>query len=411
MNKTLPTDYIRLIAAVGVCLALTDCGGGGGGGSSNAPQPGEPLATNQISLILDAGPPGVRALNELFTSVTICAPGTSNCQTIDHVLVDTGSSGLRVMASVVDPQLLSSLPQSTDPSGNPMAECAQFVDGYAWGPTRIADIRLAGETAANASIQVIGEAGFAAVPTACSSSGPAENTVQTFGANGSLGIGVFAQDCGQACVTQSDLGWYYSCLSGNCSSISVPLAQQLWNPIALFATDSNGSSIQLPAAPSTGATTLVGTLTFGVDTQPNNALGTAKVLTVDATYGELASTVQGVTYPFSFLDSGSNGYFYGTNLFPLCGVFVGFYCPVSAVAQAGVLQGANGITFAASFVVGNPETLLAANPAVTVDPDIAGLGIGGLFDWGLPFFLGRTIFTVIENQATSAGTGPIVAIE
>ena len=46
--------------------------------------------------------------NEPCTQVTICQPGTSNCQTITDVLVDTGSSGLRIFASAVTVALPSS---------------------------------------------------------------------------------------------------------------------------------------------------------------------------------------------------------------------------------------------------------------------------------------------------------------
>nr|WP_249193126.1 DUF3443 family protein [Burkholderia cenocepacia] len=45
------------------------------------------------------GPNPWNAQNVLYTSVTICMPGTSNCQTIDNVLVDTGSFGLRLFNS------------------------------------------------------------------------------------------------------------------------------------------------------------------------------------------------------------------------------------------------------------------------------------------------------------------------
>ena len=31
------------------------------------------------------------------------------------------------------------------------------------------------------------------------------------------------------------------------------------------------------------------------------------------------------------------------------------------------------------------------------------------FDWGLPFYFGRTVYTAIENAATAVGTGPYVA--
>ena len=40
-------------------------------------------------------------------------------------------------------------------------------------------------------------------------------------------------------------------------------------------------------------------------------------------------------------------------------------------------------------------------------------GLGGPspneFDWGLPFFYGRTVFTAIENQSTAGGLGPYFA--
>ena len=31
------------------------------------------------------------------------------------------------------------------------------------------------------------------------------------------------------------------------------------------------------------------------------------------------------------------------------------------------------------------------------------------FDWGLPFYFGRSVYTAIENQNTSAGMGPYFA--
>src|SRR5579862_7358758 len=120
---------------------------------------------NVQAIIANAGPANNYA-NGLFTSVTICVPGsTSSCQTIDGVLVDTGSTGFRVLSSV----LTLSLPQQTA-LGGPVAECNQFLDGFTWGPVQTADIVLSGERASTVPIQVIGTSGLPAIPAACSTS-------------------------------------------------------------------------------------------------------------------------------------------------------------------------------------------------------------------------------------------------
>lgn len=415
MNRATRRLPFQAVASLTACLILACCGGGGGGGgNSNSSASSQPApqqqAANQIAVTVDSGPAGLNAVNGLFASVTICAPGTSNCQTIDHVLVDTGSSGLRVLASVIAPQLAAAMPQSTSGSGKTIVECAQFADGYTWGPTQFADIKLGGETAGNAVVQIIGAAGFSSVPAACSGTGPAVNTVQTLGGNGILGVSTFAQDCGPACVSLTNNGMYYACNGSACSPTTASFAQQLWNPVALFATDNNGSSIALPVAPASGAVSLSGTMTFGIGTQANNALIATAVLTVDPVFGELNTTVGATSYPGSFVDSGSNGYFFGTGLFPACTFFIGFYCPASGQAMSGVLQGINGATAPGNFIVGNPQLLFASNPSITVDADLAGPNGPGGFDWGLPFFFGLTVYTAIENRATPAGNGPWVGI-
>src|SRR5215471_8245859 len=110
---------------------LAGCGGGGGGGGNNSSggggtTPPTPTPVNNTQPVtIDAGSSGFP--NLLFTSVTICAPGAStNCQTIDHIQVDTGSTGLRIISSVLSPTL--SLPQQNDAAGNAIVECAQFSD-------------------------------------------------------------------------------------------------------------------------------------------------------------------------------------------------------------------------------------------------------------------------------------------
>ena len=52
-------------------------------------------------------------LNKPCVSVTVCTPGTSTCQTIDDILLDTGSYGLRIFKQA----LTVSLPQVTGAAG------------------------------------------------------------------------------------------------------------------------------------------------------------------------------------------------------------------------------------------------------------------------------------------------------
>src|SRR6266852_733693 len=124
-------------------LSFVSCGGGGGGATVVATP--APAPSNEVAVIVDAGPNN-SSVNTLFTTVTVCVPGsTTSCQTIDHIQVDTGSYGLRLLA----PVLTLSLPDTPASDGNSLVECTQFVDGYSWGPIALADIQVGGETASS----------------------------------------------------------------------------------------------------------------------------------------------------------------------------------------------------------------------------------------------------------------------
>src|SRR2546428_12854128 len=114
------------------------------GSSATSPASGN----NVLPIAVNAGPTN-NALNQAFATVTICVPGTSNCQSIGGILIDTGSSGLRILSSAVT----LSLPQQNGAAGAPVVECLPFVDGITWGPVHTADIRLAGEPANSVPIQ------------------------------------------------------------------------------------------------------------------------------------------------------------------------------------------------------------------------------------------------------------------
>jgi len=406
MNRV--TRVLRGGFALLVLIAGTSCGGDPPGSSSSSSTT-VAAASNVASVVVNGGPTASDpTVNTLYTTVTVCVPGsTTECQTIDNIQVDTGSYGLRLLASAVS----LALPISLASNGNSLLECTQFVDGYSWGPVATADVQVSGESASSVPIQVIGDSSFTVVPDACSSTGPAEDTVASFGANGIIGIGVFAQDCGAVCVSDPASGDYYACTpAGDCVGVTVSLTAQVLNPVPLFPVDNNGTIIDLPSVSQPGAATLTGSLIFGIDTESNNASGSQTVLTLDDG-GNFITVFGGQTLSMSFIDSGTNGIFFNDSGIPQCTTDTGFYCPTSTESFSATLTGQNASSVTASFSVANAETISTDDPTYTVLPALAGTYSSATttFDWGLPFFYGRPIYTAIQGYSTKVNTGPYVA--
>jgi hypothetical protein len=306
--------------------------------------------------------------NGVFTSVTVCVPGTSTCQAIGGILVDTGSYGLRLLTSAAGGELSMTLPQQAASDGNPVVECTQFVDGYIWGPVVTADLTIGGEAASSVPVQVVGDPNFAVVPTGCTATGGTDESSQSgLGANGILGVGPFPQDCGAECAPGSGStppeGIYYDCSStAGCSAVFESLAAQVQNPVSLFPTDNNGVILELPGV--AGAEAIVnGSLVFGIGTQANNALAGAPILTINTsgTYaGDFTTNYNGSSLSGSFIDSGSNGLFFDNSSIPECADDTSFYCPVTPLANQSATQvGANGTSAAVGFNVGNADDLFS----------------------------------------------------
>ena len=373
-----------------------------------------PSAPNVTPIIVDAGPAGRQSddLNVPFISVTVCSPGsTTNCQTIDHIVVDTGSTGLRLIAGALAPAL--NLPHQRDGFGATYAECVQFADGtFLWGSVRLADVRIAGEHASSVPIQIAGDAAFPTIPGGCT--GIPVNTVQAFGANGIIGLDYFREDCGSYCAINPGNGQYYVCSFAGCAGAAIAIAQQVTHPASLFPSDNNGILIQLPAIPASGATTVTGSLVFGIGTRTNNGLGAAKVLPVDTVSGFLTTSYRGALYTRSTIDSGSTVLFLPPNAgVATCSrrdfVAPGYFCPTAPQALSAINQGINGAADTVNFSVANARTLLS-NTQITAYNNIAAPNSDPRsFAWGLPFFFGRSVFTAIENAGTPGGTGPYVA--
>ncbi len=306
-----------------VLLLVSGCGGGG---SSSSTSKGSSNSSSQTTNVLSLSVNGSTCdssliaasggyINDPCVSVTVCTPGTSTCVTINSILLDTGSYGLRIFKQALGSV---SLTQVTAGSGS-LVECVQYSDNTSdWGPVQIASVSLGNEPAVQVPIQVI-DSTFGAIPSSC---GPPEYTPDTQpavdGFNGILGVGPFIYDCGTTCVT-SNVGLYYTCSGSNCSGTTVPLTNQVQNPVASLPTDNNGLIVQLPEVAAGGAPSLTGSIVFGIGTQSNNSPSGVTRYTLDQ-YGNFITTFNGITYNDasnnpasdggSFIDTGSNGLFF-----------------------------------------------------------------------------------------------------
>jgi hypothetical protein len=400
-------------AIISTAVLLTACiNNNNSKGTSGTPPP---PVVNVLALTVDSGPAGAAgAINHAYVAVRVCVPGSqSQCATVDHVLLDTGSFGLRLVRSVLDAGMVA-LAAETDTQGLIVEECVHFGGGQTWGPVALADVTLAGESAANTPVQIMDDTGAGAPPPAgCGTNGPLINGITGFGANGVLGVGVFAQDCGAACVNAATpLPFYYGCTpAGSCTAQNIALADQVTNPVVRFASDNNGIIVNLPnLINANGDSSVQGELIFGLGTQTDNALpaGGLTVLGADSN-GDFTATYNGGTTPrAALIDSGTGSFSFDDPAMAVCasGSFVGYYCP--AVAPQSVFAvntgvGTNNGTSTVNFAVADPNTFV---PGAAAFANLGGGAGSSSFTWGMPFFYGRKVYIGIEQQMAGAYTGP-----
>jgi len=419
--------YLVLILLGGLGFAV----GCSSGGTTPAGIPsGGSTSANVLAIAVDGGPTanqtgGFIYPNGVFATATICHPGSSsNCVNVDHLLVDTGSVGLRILQSEVSSL---GLPTVNASNGSAAYDCTSFVDGsYVWGPVESANVTLAGENTGNIPIQVISSSP-ANIPTSCSNGGVNDNTQSSLGANGILGVGLEPFDCGEACdpsTAESSIppsGAYYTCSNSGCTPAFASCGaecndsssvQQVTHPVVMFPLDNNGVIVELPSV-SGSAATVTGSLVFGIGTETNNQLtSTTNVFTVACDFFNTSFEGQAFnidpnscTGPGSFIDSGSNGLFFYdvNNVLPPCPASptaaAAFYCPSSLMSLSATVQDPNNssITEVVNFSINNAQTLLSSTNAAFSTlggPVLAGQG----FDWGLPFFYGRNVYVAIDGQ-------------
>lgn len=418
MLKVLRYGYI------GVAVLLASCGGNDDS-SSHVTAATPPVYLDNVQPVRIDRPTIQTATtlsqsgdNRLLTSVTLCsdAAGT-NCQTIDDIVVDTGSVGLKIYDYALSDGG-ASFADEQDSNNNRLAMCARYGSGYAWGKMKVVTLRMAGETAKNLPIAVIDGAPTAAtdatadqnsipVPSACSTLNGVAQQRKFRDSNGILGVGTPFSNCADCVVSTT----YYSCTSANdCTPTFLPTRMQTTQPVASFAADNNGLVIKLPAIDNFGTSPVAGQMVFGIGTQPDNQPGVVNAFSLDST-GLGLLTVNG-TVSRVLVDSGTDDYVFpsalpvGTN---------GLYAPptpttVSATFSAVDLTGLGlDNQQPINIAIADPTSALNAN-AVVIDgigrPPTSSSSENLL---GLPFFFGKTMYFGLEGRTSPLGIGPLVA--
>ncbi len=381
--------------------------------ASSATTVANPGGSNSMAITISGFLDGSLHVNIPTATVTICTPGSnpattpSACNTINNLLVDTGSNGLRVFKSLITRAVPTTI---TDNNGKTYAECIQYGDGSSqWGRIAHASIFMGNETVANAPIQMI-ESNYSTPPALCTSPNSTPDTDPTqAGFNGILGVGLADADCGNGCVSNDSNGMYFSCAAGVCGGKRIIRSLQVQNPVSTLASDNNGILLDFPNVPIDGAASATGYMVFGFNSA---SISSKKVHYTDSS-GNMTTifTPAGTNAITSFIDSGSNIFeFPGpTNgqLTKCAGTDI--FCPSARQSFTALNKSALGSTSSCvAFSIGDAGNLSASLFVYSdLGVDAASGLLAGFFDWGLPFFLGRKVFVGIENKTVS-GSSPSV---
>jgi hypothetical protein len=238
--------------------------------------------------------------------------------------------------------------------------------------------------------------------------------------NGTLGVGPNLFDCGGACEQDPRSPGVFVKAGDDMDERDawfpvqgkVPPTSRLPNPVSRFPDHANGVVIELPRAPAGGTDELVGTLTFGVGTAPNNLPGTAGIIRLDGR-GRFTTVHGGVAYPDSYIDSGTQTTLLSDDSLPRCPGMTWAYCPVPDRTLNATMIGADGATMPIAFTVGDYRA--ARDRSVGAWDGFAEVAepSSRAFVWGAPLFFGRRVFVVQEGKAVpgvEGVSGPFYAI-
>ena len=342
------------------------------------------------------------ASNQLFVDVTVCN-AKQQCRTVPNVLVDTGSTGLRLYRGALGGL---SLDEVTILGDRPLGKWSHFGSGDLWGRVHWAQVRIGGvETTEAIPIELFdvpspGEilpAGYGSVDLRAQPDGIPGNGILGISPRHHSRTGYFAFDRARSTT-----------LSGRWDRVLVAESVQVVNPIVHFPPPyDNGSVIRLPEVDwREGQDSAQGWLGFGIGLPtevlfPHGRRVIALELDADGRFpAEL-----GAHRVDLMLDSGTNSMRLALEPFGFArhGCFKDYYDPAALTPiDLSVLSASHEIELARPLVVGPAGNLrktalgYGVLPMLAAGPELPD-GQEPRSMLGLPFFYGRTVATGLQG--------------
>lgn len=400
----------KFIIVLMTCI-LAACGGGSSNNtnSNSTPSPtqGSNNNINAIPVTVSTGDQH-NYLNGLYGSIVVC--NSSNlCTTVNNVIFDTGSIGVRLVKSALPVGFLT---PDSDGNGGTYSNCGVFASGYTWGDVASATISLGGLTSSQkVPVHIIGQSNYP-VPSSCSSgNGAAMNDATSLGSNGIVGIGLFKYDCGATCVNYATTS-YFSCKNGSCSSTKIALNSQLMNPVAAMpAPYNNGNIVSLPTIASTGSKNVNGYIYLGIGNTTNNTISPQSVINTDNN-GYINATMNGQSFSQSFIDSGTSVYGITDSSIPLCtqSGYTNYFCPTSTYSPSIILSNSSkNQNSTVTLTIDNAYNLIQTGNNAFNNIAFDFSSWSSSVDLGLTFFFGKNVATGMEGSSSNIGSGTYFA--
>lgn len=410
------------------------------GAAGVSSQPVVLTVTNQVAGAPNALPVTLgtdlnNGVNRPMVSVKVCLPGsTSQCTTISNIILDSGSTGLRIMKSAVTLSLPHvSVPAQVSqnlPGGSLLAECYPFVTSNAWGTVHAADLYLGGEPAlASASLHLMDSTfgngpplnAGTGVGSGCATNGFDLLTMSNLRANGILGVLPMQYD-NKPAGNLAPANEYWACVpGGNCTllegtvpglapRVSKGALQLVANPVFSLPADNNGLIFQFPAVPDTGAVSAEGTLLLGIGTAGNNQVPSGMTLLafdpfarVTVSYNQQIMGAPGAVP----IDTGNPVTDFSASALaePLCTLsgIQTLLCPFTTKSfpvGLGSIQSLSTNRLSSSLLVGNAQSLLVSSGNRLFNNLVNDSSFPAL---GLPFFLGKTVYMAFPSATYPYG--------